>query len=202
MAHPKSCAVIRMNREIKLIISDFDGTLVDTQEANFLAYRDVLKATGYELTFAEYAECFGLRFDEFMRRLGISDVEVMKNIRIRKAEVYPRHFHKIKINRNLVCFIESFRRSRGKTALASTAARRNLDNVLAFTGLNGLFDLIVSGDEIKKPKPDPSCYLQVMKRFNIQPHECLIFEDAPVGIEAAAASGAGYIIVKEFFYGN
>jgi sugar-phosphatase len=53
-----------------------------------------------------------------------------------------------------------------------------------------------------RPKPDPECYIKAMQQFNMQPHECLIFEDAPIGIEAASASGANYIIVKEFFHGN
>ena len=191
-----------MSREIKLVISDFDGTLVDTKEANFLSYRDVLLGAGYKLTAEEYHQCFGLRFEEFMHRLGILDEAVMKKIRVNKAKTYPSYFNKIRVNQNLAQFIESFRQTGGKTALASTAARHNILNVLAFVRLNDLFDAIISGDEIARPKPDPACYIEAMRRFAVRPHQCLIFEDAPIGIEAASASGASYIIVKGPFHGN
>ena len=191
-----------MSREIKLIISDFDGTLVDTKEANFLAYRDVLRGIGYELTAQEYDQCFGLRFEEFMHRLGILDEAVRKTIQANKAKIYPVYFHRIGVNKNLAQFIETFRQNGGKTVLASTAARHNILNVLAFVRLNDLFDAIISGDEIARPKPDPACYIEAMRRFAVRPHQCLIFEDAPIGIEAASASGASYIIVKGPFHGN
>ena len=126
----------------------------------------------------------------------------MKKVQIDKAEIYPSYFHRIGVNKNLAQFIESFRQNGGKTVLASTAARHNILNVLAFVQLDGLFDAIISGDEIARPKPDPACYIEAMRRFDVQPHQCLIFEDAPIGIEAASASGASYIIVKGPFHGN
>jgi len=191
-----------MKREIKLIISDFDGTLVDTREANFLAYRDVLGEIGYMLTAQEYNQCFGLRFEEFMSRINIFDDVVKKKVQINKARIYPSYFNKIKINENLAHFIESFRRNGGKAALASTASRQNLINVLSFAKLHGLFDVIFSAEDITRSKPDPECYRKAMQLFGLEPQECLIFEDSPIGIEAASASGASYIIVREFFYGN
>lgn len=191
-----------MNREIKLIISDFDGTLVDTREANYLAYREVLSGIGYDLGPGKYNECFGLRFEEFMSRLGILDQGLMEEIRAGKAKAYPNYFHKIKLNRNLAGFIEVFRSGGGNAALASTASRLNMLNVLAFIGLSGLFDFIVSGDDTERPKPNPECYIKAMRQFNVLPSECLIFEDAPIGIEAASASGACFIVVKEFCHGN
>lgn len=188
-----------MKSEIKLIICDFDGTLVDTRVANYLAYRDALKESSYDLSAEQYNECFGLRFDDFMTRMGINDESMKRKIKSRKAEIYPLYFNKIKINQNLVGFIEAFRKSGGKTALASTASLKNISNVLDFTKLNNLFDAVISGDDIEKPKPDPECYIKAMQLFNMQPHECLIFEDSRIGITAAAASGASYIAVKEAF---
>lgn len=191
-----------MKGEIKLIICDFDGTLVDTRQANYFAYRDAMQESGYTLKAEQYNECFGLRFVELMAKLGIKDEQVMKKIKDRKAALYPSHFDKIKINKKLVGFIEAFKKSGGKTALASTASLKNIQNVLEFTRLNHLFDTIISGDDITKPKSDPECYIKAMQLLNVQPDECLIFEDAPIGIAAAAASGASYIVVKEDFHEN
>jgi beta-phosphoglucomutase len=191
-----------MKREIRLIVSDFDGTLVDTRYANFLAYRDVLQAAGYGLTAAKYDDCFGLRFEEFMNRLGIVDPGAMKLIQSKKTETYPDYFSKIQINNRLASFIEGFRHDGGYTAIASTARRVNLLNVLEFVGLKEVFDLIISAEDISRPKPDPECYLKAMAHFHTQPHECLIFEDAAIGVQAAMACGANYIVVKEFNHGT
>ncbi len=191
-----------MKREIKLIISDFDGTLVDTREANFLAYRNVLKEVGYVLTEKKYAKCFGLRFEEFMERLAIHDPAVRKKIQILKMQVYPDYFSLVKVNQGLAKFIDNFRKGGGLTAIATTARHRNLINVLTSIGLKDLFDFIIAGEDINRPKPDPECYMKAMSHFQMTPYECLIFEDSTIGIQAASASGANYIVVKEFFYGN
>ena len=56
---------------IKAIITDFDGTLVDTFMANFLAYHEVFKNYGYLLTKEQYKACYGLRFDAFCDKMNI-----------------------------------------------------------------------------------------------------------------------------------
>lgn len=59
--------------QVKLLITDFDGTLVDTFEANFLAYQMAFDKYGLELTEQQYRDCFGFRFDDFMTHMGISN---------------------------------------------------------------------------------------------------------------------------------
>lgn len=69
---------------IKAIITDFDGTLVDTFEANFLAYHEAFKSVGKELTEIEYRKCFGLRFDDFMREMNVKDKDIQMIIKEKK----------------------------------------------------------------------------------------------------------------------
>ena len=61
------------NREIKLIITDFDGTLVDTFEANLKAYQAAFESGGLKLSEQQYKACFGYRFEKFMNFVGIND---------------------------------------------------------------------------------------------------------------------------------
>ena len=60
----------------------------------------------------------------------------------------------------------------------------------------GRVDGILSGTDVKHPKPSPECFLEAMRRAGCTPCETLIFEDSPIGIEAARRSGAGYFVVK------
>lgn len=179
--------------EIKLIITDFDGTLVNTFQANYHAYCQAFGEVGLALSEEDYRKCYGLRFDGFMDTMGISDVEVRKRIRAIKGECYPNHFALLRVNQSLLDFIRMFRQGGGRTAVASTARGKNLSNALNHIGAAGDFDLILAGEDVKDGKPSPEIYNTVMSRMGVAPDETLIFEDSTVGLQAAQASGAHYI---------
>ena len=77
---------------IKAIITDFDGTLVDTFEANLRAYQEAFYQVGITLTSEKYRECFGFRFDDFMSHMGINDNDTKNGIRLAKGDFYPLFF--------------------------------------------------------------------------------------------------------------
>ena len=75
---------------IRLILLDFDGTLVDTRRANARAYVETLREVGYAMTEEEYAaRHFGVRCPEFLRSIGIDDPAEIDRLRRRKIELYP-----------------------------------------------------------------------------------------------------------------
>lgn len=185
---------------IKAIITDFDGTLVDTFEANLRAYQEAFESVGLELSRERYRECFGYRFDRFMSEMGISDSKVASQIREAKKEAYPRHFNCLKPNRNLIELIDTFHKMGGLTAIASTARRENLMNAVAHLKIAEAFDLIYAAQDVKQGKPSPEIYVNAMQALGVKPQETLIFEDSPVGLEAAKASGAMCVpVTKEWF---
>ena len=179
--------------EIKLLITDFDGTLVNTFKANYHAYREAFDAVGLSLSEEQYRKCYGLRFDGFMDAMGIDDKETCKRIRSLKGNCYPNYFNLLEVNDSLLEFIRMFRKSGGKTAVASTARGKNLTNALNHIGAVGDFDLILAGEDVVEGKPSQEIYNTVMNRMDMTPDETLIFEDSTVGLKAAMASGAHYI---------
>lgn len=182
---------------INAIITDFDGTLVDTFEANLRAYQKAFQAVGLEITAEQYQKCFGLRFDRFMSRMGIFDDSITNKIRALKANFYPRFFDYLKPNLSLLELVRSYKELGGKTAIASTARRENLMNVVRYLGIEDCFNLIYTGEDVKNGKPSPDIYVKTMDELGVTPSETLIFEDSPVGIEAARASGAKYLIITQ-----
>lgn len=179
--------------EIKLIITDFDGTLVNTFQANYRAYREAFEQVGLTLTEEQYRQCYGLRFDDFMAKMGIDNAETRQLIRSFKGECYPSHFDLLRLNEPLLKFIRVFRAGGGLTAVASTARGKNLTNALAHIGATQDFDLILAGEDVKQGKPSPEIYQTVMSRMGVTPDETLIFEDSSVGLQAASATGAHFI---------
>lgn len=185
---------------IKLLITDFDGTLVDTFGANLRAYQEAFHSVGKTLTQDRYRECFGFRFDRFMSAMGIFDDIIAQKIREAKKTAYPKYFDCLRLNRSLYELMDSFHQLGGKTAIASTARRENLINAIDYLGIADSFDLIYAADDVKQGKPSPEIYLNTMSHFGLKPQETLIFEDSPVGFEAAKASGAKTIRVTNDWF--
>ncbi|WP_308501402.1 HAD family phosphatase [uncultured Alistipes sp.] len=195
-------------RRIRLLLLDFDGTLADTRRANTLAYVAALGEAGYNLTEEEYAaNYFGMRCEEFLTRFGIADPAERERLRLRKIALYPTFFDTVRLNRPLWEFCCQFRREGGRVWVVSTGSRANIDNVMRYLGIGGpetpeseaplgQVDGILSGLDIEHAKPAPDCFLEAMRREGCTPQQTLIFEDSPIGIEAARRSGAGYFVVK------
>jgi HAD superfamily hydrolase (TIGR01509 family) len=187
---------------IKLLITDFDGTLVDTFEANYYAYKRAFEACGLTLKESEYAACFGLRFDAFMNEMQVTSVEIKSKIKDLKALFYPDEFQRLKVNFVLLDFIRAFRRSGGRCAVGSTARKENLINALKYIGAHEDFDLILSGADVINGKPSPEIYESIIRLEHVLPEETLIFEDSEVGAQAAVNAGINYILINNDFYGN
>ncbi len=193
---------------IRLLLLDFDGTLADTRRANTQAYVAALAEAGYPLTEEEYAaRYFGMRCEEFLTQYGIADPAERERLRRRKIALYPSFFDSVRLNRPLWEFCRQFRSQGGRVWVVSTGSRANIENVMHHLGIGGpdtpedeaplgRVDGILSGQDIARAKPHPDCFLEVMRREGCSPRETLIFEDSPIGIEAARRSGAGYFVVK------
>ena len=187
---------------LKLLISDFDGTLVDTFEANYRAYEEAFKRVGLSLSREAYHSCFGFRFERFMAAMEIYDESVARNIKELKSQVYPDYFCHFRVNKVLLSFIRSFRASGGFTAIASTARKKNLLNALQYIDVVTDFDLILAGEDVKKGKPSPEIYENILNKMGIAACDALVFEDSMVGFQAAEAAGIKYIKVNNAFYGD
>lgn len=207
------------NTRIRLLLLDFDGTLADTRRANTRAYVAALTEAGYPLTEQEYeANYFGMRCEEFLTRFGIADPAERERLRLRKIELYPSFFGSVRLNRPLWEFCRQFQAQGGRVWVVSTGSRANIDNVMRHLGIGGpveeaanggegrpeapaeaplgRVDGILAGPDIARAKPYPDCFLEAMRREGCSPRETLIFEDSPIGIEAARRSGASYFVVK------
>lgn len=188
-------------QNIKLLITDFDGTLVDTFKANYYAYKEVFAYLRMELDELTYKENFGYRFDKFMDEMNVSK-EVRPLIREMKSKAYLRHFDKFIVNTPLLQLLVSFKKSGGKIAIASTARELNLYHALRYLQIDNLFDYVIAGEQVNKGKPYPEIYEKVLKHFGLSSSEAIVFEDTLIGSEAASNAGINYITINQAFYGN
>ena len=177
---------------------DLDGTLFDTKEINFRAYKEAIEPYGFDIDYKYYCEfCNGRHYKDFLPQITTHDESTLLVMHKRKKEAYSKYISYGRVNQMLVDIIES-RDVNCKAALVTTASKQNTFDILDEFHIVDLFDLILTHEDIIKPKPDPEGFFKAMQVFNSKPTECVIFEDSDVGIEAAQKTGATIFVVKGF----
>lgn len=178
-----------------LALFDFDGTLFNTHDANYYAYKHALSTYGIDLDRSYFRDrCFGRNYRDFLPELLNDDV-IIEDIHQEKMRLYRDNLDRIEENKHLFQIIECMR-EKYYIAIVTTASRQNTMDVLESHGYKDFFDLIITQDNVTKMKPDPECYVKAMDHFGISPVNTVIFEDSDVGIRAAEASGASVFVVK------
>jgi beta-phosphoglucomutase len=177
-------------------ISDLDGTLVDTRDANAVAYEQAFGEVGVPFDRHRYLDAFGLRFDAMMAVLAPGlPADVVHRIADAKRRRYAGVVAGMRVNEGLVRVLEFARSSGGRTALATTARRSNVEAVLDGLGLAQLFDVVITAEDVANGKPAPDCYLAAAEALACSPADCVVFEDSAVGIAAATAAGCSTVRV-------
>lgn len=183
---------------IQAYLVDLDGTLVDTRRANFLAYQAALAEVGVMVDQERFErEAFGKNWRQFLPSFlsEVSCCAEAASVAARKAELYKAAAKDIEVNSPLVELIRS--RAKGiRAALVTSASLANVGAVIgAKTELHGLFDLMITGDDVQHHKPDPEPYLIATNKLGVHPSECVVFEDSEVGVLSATAAGCPVIRV-------
>ena len=130
----------------------------------------------------------------------ISGTAVIVKDAAEKEEIYREIFERtIAPAPGLVDFLKSLKSEGFKTAVGSSGNTPNVNFVLSKCGITPYFDAIANGDMITHGKPDPEVYLLAAKKLGLDPAECIVAEDAPVGIEAARRAGCAVVAIASTF---
>lgn len=181
--------------DYKLIISDFDGTLVDTFNANYKAYLLAFNDFNLSLSANEYAYIYGHRWDKMCELLNVP-LEYRKEIHKRKGEYYKNLYNLLKLNNELLEILKKFQTQGGLVAIASTATKETLLGILDHFNIKDMFDYIVSGKDIINPKPNPEIHYNIIEHFSVDKNDVLVIEDSKIGFECAINANIDYIDVN------
>lgn len=186
---------------IKAIVFDMDGVLIDAKEWHYDALNRALRLFGLEISRADHLTTFdGLPTRRKLEMLTVTDgfpaglhgfVNELKQqytMEIVNARCKPTFVHEYALARL---------KQRGmKLAVASNSVRNSVVSMMNKSGLDLYLDLMLSNEDVSKPKPDPEIYTQAIQRLGVSPAEALIVEDNDHGIRAARASGAHVLVVS------
>jgi beta-phosphoglucomutase len=178
---------------IRAVIWDVDGTLLDSADQHFAAWAAYAAAVGRPFTRADFAHTFGWRNPEIIRHLfdPAADDVACAEAGLRKETRYRESVRRdgVRLLRGVPELLAGFAARGWPQAVGSSAPRGNLDLLLAVTDTAKFFAAVVSGDDVTRGKPDPEVFLTAAARLGVPPAECLVLEDAPVGVRAAKSAG-------------
>lgn len=177
--------------KLKGAIFDLDGVIVNTVPLHFQAWKKMFAEYGHAFTMEEYlSKVDGRPRPEgaaaILTELGPEEIEKAGE---RKQKYYLELLESepIEIFEETVNLIEKLKREEIKLAAASSS--KNAVRILKKIGLYDIFDANVSGADFEKGKPDPEIFLTATKKLKLKPNECVVFEDAQAGVEAARRGG-------------
>jgi beta-phosphoglucomutase len=180
---------------ITTCIFDLDGVIVDTAKFHFLAWQRLAKELGIVFTEADNERLKGVSRMEsldILLSLGTRtfDAKAKEEMATRKNGWFVEYIHAMKpedVFPGVRELLIQLRHQGYKLGLASSS--KNAGTVLSRVGIAELFDTVVDGTMIKNSKPDPEVFLLAAERLKAKPAECLVFEDAEAGVEAAVRAG-------------
>ncbi len=175
-------------------IFDLDGVIVDTAKYHYLAWRNLAEELGFEFT-EEQNELFkGVsrkRCLEILLDIGKIEAsqEQFDRWMVEKNEDYLRYIEKMNASEilpDVPRVLEFLRKKQIPIALGS--ASKNAKPILEKVGLLHYFDCIVDGNNVTKAKPNPEVFLIAAENLGVSAVNCIVFEDAVAGIQAANAA--------------
>src|SRR5574344_391382 len=180
--------------DIKACLFDLDGVIVDTAKYHYIAWRELASELGFDFSTKDNERLKGvsrMASLEILLEVGkitnISD-EQKQEMAARKNANYVTLISNMKPDEVLPGaedFLRELRKNGIKIALGS--ASKNAMTILNRLHLTELFDAIIDGTKVSKAKPDPEVFLKGAEALGMKPQECVVFEDAEAGINAAIA---------------
>ena len=180
-----------MSDALGAVIFDLDGVLVDSEPVHWRASQRLFAP--HHLAEAEYARFIGVAVEPYMEwareRFGLDDAAdrlVERYEEAVTAEIEAAALPPLDGAREL---IEASRARGLRVAVGSQSIAAWVKATLRSAALDGLFDAVVSGDEVERGKPAPDVYLLAAERLGVAPERCVAIEDSPAGLQSAAAAG-------------
>ncbi|RZL41148.1 MAG: beta-phosphoglucomutase [Pedobacter sp.] len=178
---------------IKACIFDLDGVIVDTAIYHYKAWRRLANSLGFDFTAEQNEELKGIsRIDSLKIILNWGSIEKtdeeMEVLATQKNNWYVAMIKEMtpaQILPGAKEFLELAKANHLFIALGS--ASRNSALILKQIGLSHYFDVLVDGNKVTKSKPDPEVFLVAARELNMDPENCVVFEDAIAGVQAAKA---------------
>jgi len=181
------------------VIFDLDGTLIDNNSYHLKSWKKYLENIGRDISEEEYNKNINGRTNkdviEYIFERKMSEEEILKYTLEKEAVYRELYLPFIKPVEGLTELLEILHEKNIPMAIATSGIQPNIDFMFENLPIKKYFNTVVNSSHISKGKPHPEIYLKTASLLNISPENCLVFEDAVVGINSAKAAGMKVIAI-------
>ncbi len=182
----------------KAFLFDLNGTMIDDMAYHIRAWYRLLNELGANLSMERVKEeCYGKNHELLERIFPGRFSEEEKNLMsFEKEKQYQQEYKpQLALLPGLAEYLEQAHRAGIKMAIGSAAIMFNIDFVLDNLNIRHYFDVLISADNVSKSKPDPETYMKCAEQLKVTPENCIVFEDAPKGVESALNAGMPSVVI-------
>lgn len=191
---------LKINPAAKALIFDLDGTLADTMPVHFLAYKHILVKYGISFTPELFAKLAGIPAVGTIEKLNewFGTKMNAEEVGHYKESEYEKIMYKMK---PILPVVELAKKYHGilPMAVGTGGYKRLAWKTMDILGLDKYFDILVSTEDVSRPKPFPDTFLKCAELLGVEPAVCEVFEDALLGIQAAQAAGMMATLVTDYY---
>ncbi len=178
---------------------DLDGTVIDNMQYHLHAWEETVAEAGSDKQGDElFKQLYGKNTEILTRVLGTEKYspDEIREIAAQKDALYRETYAPfITPIAGFNHFIASAHKKGLKLAIASGTININVDFALDHLGIRHYFNAIVSGTDVKNSKPDPDTFIKAAECLQVLPTHCIVFEDVPMGVEAARRAGMKAVVI-------
>lgn len=183
------------------VIFDMDGLMFDTEALSTKAWLHVGEVLKIHLPVAFINSFKGMsaKYSKvlFQERFGQNfDYDSARQMRTEYMMSYMRTYG-VPIKEGLKELLVYLQEHSVKVALATSSTQSYAQWLLEETGVKSYFDVMIFGDSVKTGKPEPEIFLTACKQLKEPPHQCIVLEDSPIGVEAAYKAGCQVFVVPD-----
>jgi HAD superfamily hydrolase (TIGR01509 family) len=184
--------------EFSAYLYDCDGTLADTMGPHIEAWVEECQSRGVNLDGKVIHELAGMpavpTVHEINRRYG-SDLNPEEIAQAKENRFFDHYLHRVKPIEAIVNGLKEAARAGKRIAVVSGGRKRVVKETLKILEISDLVEVLICAEDVKKGKPDPEPFLMAAAALGVKPSECLVFEDADLGIESAERAGMKWVRV-------
>lgn len=190
--------------DIKAVLFDMDGLMVDTESLATEALIHSAKKQGYDMTEEETFQVLGFTtksiyefWENYFKNSDVSGKQLVDDhYKYIENILFTTGPKKMPYIEELLKYLKE---SNYKVAVASSSNMDHIINNMEKTGLKKYIDEFASGAEVENGKPEPDVFLLAAERLGVKPEECLVLEDSKAGVIAGSSAGAKVIMVPDMF---
>lgn len=174
-------------------IFDWDGVIIDSLGQHEEAWHRLAHEAGQPIAAGAFERGFGMTNDRIIPEIlcWTTDAREIERLSRRKEMLYRDVLRETGVEPlpGVAALLDALRTAAVPCAIASSTELENISTVLGVLGFREYFQAIVSADDVTRGKPDPEVFLLAAERLGISPQQCIVFEDAVVGIRAGHTAG-------------